>query len=115
MRGAWFMGNAVFEKIKWAIIFWLARRLPDCKTMTPLLGETLDRKPTLREKLVMRLHLFTCEACERYLGQIKFLKEAMHIHGEKSLEANEFSAASLSSEAKSRIKDLLRAKAGLTS
>ena len=105
------MGNTVLEKIKWAIIFWLARRLPDCKAITPLLGETIDRKPTVREKIVMRLHLFTCEACGRYLGQIKFLKEAMHIHTEKLLDADQFSTAVLSSEAKARLKELLRTRA----
>lgn len=108
------MGDTVFEKIKWAIIFWLARRLPDCKTITPLLGETLDRQPTLRERIVMRLHLLTCDACSRYLSQIKFLKEAMHAHGEKSPETDHLSTAVLSGEAKARLKELLRARAGLT-
>ena len=108
-----FMGNTVFGKIKWAIIFWLARRMPDCKKMTPLFGETLDRKPTLRERIVMRLHLFTCDACSRYLRHITFLKKAMHAHGEGSAEANKFSTAVLSSEAKARMKDLLRTRTGL--
>lgn len=82
--------------------------------MTPKLGESLDRTPSLRERIVMRLHLFTCEACELYLKQVKFLKEAMHAHGETSPESNEFSAVGLSKEAKEKIKDLLRSQAIFT-
>lgn len=107
------MGETFFERIKWAIIFWLARRLPDCKTITPLLGESLDRKTTLFEKAKMQLHLFACEYCARYLKQIAFLKKAAHSHGERVPESDEFAHITLSNESKARIKSLLRAKAGL--
>ena len=100
------MKNGLIQKIKWFIILWLARRLPDCKRITKQLGESLDRKPTLRDRLVMKLHLFTCEACERYLEQVSFLKNAMGAHGECEHEAMELSE--LSREAKERIKSILR-------
>ena len=102
------MGDGIFQKLKWVFILWLARRLPDCKQMTRRLGESLDRKVSFQEKLIMRLHLFTCEACERYLEQVTFLKEAMHIHGEHEPEAAEFSSPALSAEARDRIKSVLR-------
>jgi hypothetical protein len=107
------MGNALYQKLKWLVILWLARRLPDCKQMTRQLGESLDRKHTWRERLIMKLHLFTCEACERYLEQIAFLKSAAHAHGERSPDAAEFSNATLSSESRERIKALLRSHIGL--
>jgi len=81
--------------------------------MTSSLGESLDRESTWRENLVMKLHLFTCEACERYLHQIEFLKKAMHAHGEHSGDALEFSAPSLSAESKERMKTFLRNNLGL--
>ena len=90
---------------------WLARRLPDCKRMTRTLGESLDRRPTLREKLVMKLHLFTCDACERYLHQVEFLKNAVHAHGERTPETSEFSAA-MSRQSKDRMKHLLGSNIG---
>ena len=107
------MGNGLFQKVKWLFILWLARRLPDCKQMTRQLGESLDRPPSFRDKLIIKLHLFTCEACERYLEHISFLRKAIHEHGEREPEAAEFAAASLSSESKERIKAFLRNSLGL--
>lgn len=97
-----------FQKFKWLFILWLARRLPDCKSMTRSLGESLDRETTWRERLVMKVHLFTCEACARYLHQIEFLKKAVHAHGEHAGDELELSVDSLSAESKARIKASLR-------
>ncbi|MEO8042165.1 MAG: zf-HC2 domain-containing protein [Acidobacteriota bacterium] len=100
------------QKLKWLVILWLARRLPDCKRMTRTLGESLDRKTSWREKLVMRLHLFTCEACERYLEQVAFLKEAAHAHGEAD-DMSEFSTAALTTDSRERMKAFLRSNISL--
>ena len=107
------MGKGLYQKLKWIVILWLARRLPDCKQMTRQLGEALDRKQSWREKLVMKVHLFTCEACERYLEHISFLQTAIHAHGELDPDVAEFTAATLSSESKERIKGVLRNSLGL--
>jgi hypothetical protein len=105
------MEDGLFQKIKLQLILWLARRLPDCKRMTRSLGESLDREQSWTEKLVMKLHLFTCEACGRYLEQIEFLKVAAHIHstGNDTGEPR----AVLSVHAKERIKARLRGNMGL--
>jgi hypothetical protein len=105
------MGNGIFQKLKWLFILWLARRLPDCKRMTRMLGESLDRNTSWFERLVMKLHLFTCDACRRYLEHVSFLKEAMEKHGE--CEMSEFSTATLSDLSRQRIKAFLRKNAGL--
>ncbi len=105
--------GGIFQKLKWMVILWLARRLPDCKRMTKTLGESFDRKTTLREKLIMKLHLFTCDACERYHEQITFLKDALHAHGEREPEISEFSAATLSADSKQRMKGFLGNDVGL--
>lgn len=96
-----------YKKIKLAFIYWLARRLPDCKTITPTLGESLDRRLSLREKTVMKLHLWTCSKCSRYLEQVKFLSKAMHKHEERLTE-KENPSARMSSEAKERLRNALR-------
>ena len=111
MHAVRLMDGGIFQKIKLVIIFWLARRLPDCKQMTRSLGESLDRQPTWREKVVLKLHLFTCEACERYLEQVAFLKEAFQAHGDE--DTRDFSSASLSADSKIRIKRYLRDSIGL--
>jgi hypothetical protein len=107
------MLEGLLQKLKWAVILWLARRLPDCKQMTRNLGESLDRETSWRERLVMKLHLFTCEACERYLDQLSFLKHAVHIHGDPEAGTSELSIASMSPESKVRLKTLLRQNIGL--
>lgn len=107
------MNEGIFQKLKWQLILWLARRLPDCKRMTRSLGESLDREPTWREQLVMKLHLFTCEACGRYLEQIEFLKNAMHAHGSGPEAEQETTGVKLSRESKERIKSALRGNMGL--
>jgi hypothetical protein len=103
------MGGTLREKLRWQLIFFLARRLPDCKTITPTLGEMNDRVLSLRERVVVKLHLFTCEACRRYTEQIKFLHEAF-LERERLIDAvAETSDAELRSDAKDRIRKALSA------
>jgi hypothetical protein len=102
------MGDGLFQKLKWILILWLARRLPDCKPMTRMLGESLDREMGWWDRLIMKLHLFTCDACSRYLKQVSFLKDALHAHGEREPETSEFSTTTLSAASKERIKSMLR-------
>lgn len=94
-----------FQKLKKPFINWLAKRLPDCKSLTPIFSESLDRRPILREKIVMRLHLLTCSACKNYISNLKFMREVFH-EQEKRLEEDKFSI-SLSPEARERIKNSL--------
>lgn len=93
-------------KLKWQIILFLARRLPDCKQMTQTLSASVDRDLTFREKIVSKLHLFTCEACQLYVEQIRFLHDAMQSDRVMGAALESFSP-SLSSEAKERIKNAL--------
>lgn len=100
-----------FKRIKRAFKFWLARRLPDCKTMTPTISESLDRKLFASEKIVMRLHFFTCSFCTRYLKQIEFLSEAMHKHEERLTETANSTSVKMSREAKEKLKKALKSAA----
>lgn len=102
------MKQSLFEKLKWSIIFWLARRLPDCKTLTPTIGESLDRKLSLKEKINVKLHLMTCDACANYLKQIKFLHQACQVQEMILIKGKDVSKTKLSAEAKERIKNALK-------
>lgn len=97
------MFSAILGKIKWQIILFLARRLPDCKTVTPTLSESIDRKLSFKERMTIRLHLFTCEACVRYLEQIRVLHDLFH----KYQSELERSASTLNDDAKARLKSAL--------
>jgi anti-sigma factor RsiW len=105
-------GKNFREKLKWGFVFFLARRLPDCKTITQTLSASLDRELSLREKIVTRLHLFTCAACQNYVKQINFMREAFQIREETfSSERNAF-APRLSTDAKERMKNALKQASG---
>lgn len=94
-------------KLKWQFILFLARRLPDCKQMTQTFSASLDRKLTLRERVISNLHLFTCEACRRYLEQIHFLRDAVANCSLPDFATPEGSANPLTREAKERMKAAL--------
>ena len=101
------MKQSLLESIKLTIIHWLARRLPDCKTITPKLGESLDHELDLRTRLIMKLHMFTCGPCRKYLHQIEFIKKAVHAADER-LESEPDPRIRLSEDAKIRIRHNLR-------
>jgi len=103
------MKNGIIEKINRAFIFWLARRLPDCKTITPKLGESLDRKLPLKTKITLKLHMLTCRPCARYFEQVKYLSEAMHAQ-EDRLVNDDNPAFKLSIDIKEALKERLRAE-----
>jgi hypothetical protein len=42
--------------------------------MVRLMSESLERRLSIRERLGLRLHLFVCAWCARYLNQIKSLR-----------------------------------------
>jgi len=103
------MSQTLTARLKWQLILFLARRLPDCKTITPKLGESVDRKLSYRDRVINRLHLFTCEACRRYLEQIKFLHTALAVAAN---DPETFPTAKLSSEAKERLKKVISSSIG---
>ncbi|MCC7307540.1 MAG: zf-HC2 domain-containing protein [Acidobacteria bacterium] len=106
------MEKGVFARIKRKFILWLGWRLPDCRTITPTLGESLDRRLSLRERIEMRLHLFTCEKCGRYLKNLKFLSKAMKEQENRLTEAVDANTAKLSIETKDRFKNVLNSSMG---
>ena len=97
------MFRTLIGKLKWQLILFLARRLPDCKTIAPTLSESIDRQLTFKEQIVTRLHLFTCEACVLYVQQIRLLHDIVHTH-QSDLER---ASPSLDTSAKERMKALL--------
>jgi hypothetical protein len=72
-----------------------------------IISASFDRKLTAREKFVMKLHVFACRPCTRYLEQSEFLSTATHALDTK-LKAEVFDGR-LSDDARERIKNLLKA------
>jgi len=47
----------------------------NCKTVTKLLSEAQDRKLTLREKLLLKMHFVPCSACQEYASQMQTIRQ----------------------------------------
>ncbi len=88
-----------FNKLVWKL-------LPSCKDITALISRSLEDDLSLREKLVMKTHLYTCIACQRYLTQLEFMSEVLEKQDQK-IEKGEY-APRLSSEASERLKNALK-------
>ncbi|MES3023139.1 MAG: zf-HC2 domain-containing protein [Pseudomonadota bacterium] len=50
---------------------------PTCREVHRLVSEAMDRDLSLVERARVRLHLFVCEACTRFGGQMALLRGAM--------------------------------------
>jgi hypothetical protein len=94
-------------KIKMEATFWLARRLPPCTELLPIMSQSLEREWTLRERVVMRLHFLYCEYCLRYLKQLRFMRDAARTGADKLYETSTTSTPVLSAEARQRLKRAL--------
>jgi hypothetical protein len=98
------------DKIKMEATFWLARRLPPCTELLPVMSQSLERRLTVRERVVLRLHFLYCEYCRRYLKQLGFMREAARTGEVKIYEATTPSAPVLSTDARDRIKRALESR-----
>jgi hypothetical protein len=103
--------NIVFRKMQRIFNVAVWRYLPPCKEIVKTLSTSLDRKLTIRERVVTKLHLWACLPCVRYLEQSKYIEDAMHEYEES--RAAEVQSKGLSEEARERLKDLLKTSAGL--
>ncbi len=78
-----------------------------CKEVSQLVSESLDRNLPLRQRIAVRLHLFRCKICSRYREQMLFLRNAARLYAKETEEATGLPGASLSSEARQRMKQLM--------
>lgn len=90
------MNNREREKMK------MGRSLMSCKDVSSLISLGQDQRLSVRERMMIRVHLFFCEACSRFSTQIRFLDKAVTKSLREKPEA-ENKEASLSEEARQRI------------
>jgi predicted anti-sigma-YlaC factor YlaD len=95
------MGN-LSKKIK----LWIAKKTEDCKEVSPLFSYALDRELAFTERIRIKIHLFTCSACENYVSNLNFMHDVFHAQEEKI--ENETTKTPLSSDAKERLKKALK-------
>ena len=97
--------TTIKQKVRRSINLAILRYPPPCKEIVQIVSASLDRRLTFRERAILKLHLYACRPCVRYLEQSEFLSKATH-HLDDKLKEEVFSGT-LSAEARRRIKNTL--------
>lgn len=77
----------------------------NCKEVSRLVSESLDRKLPLYQRMGLRIHLLMCKFCRRFQQQLLLIRETLRA---ESLYADTEPYLSLPPEAQKRIKRFLR-------
>jgi hypothetical protein len=106
-----------YNKVRHEVRYWLLRRLPTCKDIAPLMSESMERRLNLRERVVLRLHLWVCVWCDWYLQHLYLMRatlrrsdENLDVEASLPRAADDDTPVSLSVEARERIKRVLEVK-----
>ena len=93
-----------YDKTKHAVIFWLLRCLPAGKQTVELISQSMDRPLTLRERVPLKLHLWACMWCQRYLEHLQLMRDALRVQENENDEGEISPTTRLSDEARERIR-----------
>ena len=85
----------------------LARITPPCRDVTRFASESMDRTLPLSTRIQLQLHYWICQACTEYRRQLLVLRQATR---RSATEAHAQEDTQLSSAAKAKLKEALRAR-----
>lgn len=95
------LAHLPFWRRAWILL--LAKFTPDCDLIVRWASESMERRLTLRERALMKIHFWICSFCKRYLAQIQMMHHAScHLH------EHEKPAVTLGDEEKAKLKAALR-------
>jgi predicted anti-sigma-YlaC factor YlaD len=75
-----------------------------CQQATALLSESLDHRLPLYQRILLRLHLPLCRACQRFQEQFSFLRNLIR---QRAKSNSPVAPPALSAEARTRLKRAL--------
>jgi hypothetical protein len=78
----------------------------NCKAVTRMVSESMDRKLPFYQRMGIRMHLLMCKLCFRYRRQLLFLRETIRLQAASSEDIE--SAIVLPPGARERIKRSIR-------
>ena len=78
----------------------------NCKAVTRMVSESLDRKLPFYQRMGIRMHLLMCKLCSRYRRQLLFLRETIRLQAASSEDIE--SAIVLPPGTRERIKRSIR-------
>jgi putative zinc finger protein len=96
-----------YDKTKHAVRYWLLRRLPACKQTVELISQSMERPLTLRERVLLKLHLWVCMWCQWYLEHLQLMRDTMRVQKNENDDAEVSPTTRLSDEARERIRHSL--------
>jgi hypothetical protein len=83
------------------IVLLICKFTPTCPEVIRILSQGMDRKLSLIVRLKLRVHYLMCSFCERYMKQLRYMREVAREFPEK---IGTVSTATLPEEAKERMK-----------
>ena len=66
-----------YQRIKDAVRHWLQLNLPACCETTAVISESMERALTIRERLLLKLHLKVCVWCKWYMEQVLSIRKTL--------------------------------------
>ena len=93
-----------YEKTKHTIRFWLLRRLPACKETVAVISQSMERRLTLRERVLLKLHVWVCSWCLWYMEHLLRIRETIRSQDGTPSESQLSVVPGLSDEARERLK-----------
>jgi len=87
------------------IVLFICRFTPTCPEVVRILSLGMDRELSLIMRIKLRIHYLMCSFCERYMKQLKYIRQVSREFPEK---IGDVSDASLPAGAKERMKAALR-------
>jgi len=92
------------NKLRLHIYRFIWRNFANCREVTGLISREFDgEKISWRKKISMRLHIWACRPCQRYIVQIGFMRKVF-----RRPPFEEETSVTLSPEAKERLKSAVR-------
>ena len=93
----------LYSKFTHSLRWFLLHRLPTCKQMVAVMSESLERPLSLRERVLLKLHLWVCAWCVWYLEHLHLMRDAVRLRSNEAAD-DAPSSVSLSAEARERIR-----------
>lgn len=87
------------------MVLFICRFTPTCPEVVRILSLGMDNELSLVMRMKLRIHYLMCSFCERYMKQLKYIRQVSREFPEK---IGEVSDASLPADAKERMKVALR-------
>ena len=95
--------RTILKFIQKILMHLIAAATPTCDVVTRKISESFDQKLSLRDRLSIRVHTWSCVFCERYRQQLITIHRLL-----KNISEDDLPDIQLSPEAKERIKETMK-------